>query len=192
MDYLVMPFEEGDVRLTSPYGKRTLNGAEEFHSGVDLVGCVTDQVVAAAPGRVAVSAMVTDRSNRSWEWGNYVRVDGDDGRRYYYCHLASRAVTVGQRVRAGDHIGRMGETGRCFGRHLHFEVRGADQKPLNAAYLLGVTNRAGIIAQEDYRGEVIARAGLGEEIAQYIDRYPFGAAAWRKLYFTIRGGKKTQ
>jgi murein DD-endopeptidase MepM/ murein hydrolase activator NlpD len=48
-----------------------------------------------------------------------VRVD------HGYCHLSSENVTVGQRVAAGDVIGRTGETGRTFGAHLHYEERKA-------------------------------------------------------------------
>ncbi|MBT9252439.1 MAG: M23 family metallopeptidase [Brockia lithotrophica] len=45
------------------------------------------------------------------------------GIRDVYAHLAQRYVRIGQLVRAGDPIGRMGQTGNATGVHLHFEVR---------------------------------------------------------------------
>lgn len=181
-----LPFEKGSVRVTSPYGKRTLNGAVEDHGGIDLVGTKNDQVVAACAGVVAVSTMVTDHANLTWQWGNYVRVDGEDGRRYYYCHLASRAVKAGQKVAEGDHIGIMGNTGYSFGRHLHFEVRTSGNVKVNPAQLLGITNAVGTYSQPDYRGEVLKAAGMGEAFGAHLDRYTYADAAWYKLWKIIK------
>ena len=180
-----IPFEKGSVRVTSPYGNRALNGKQEFHGGIDLVGVSTDRVVAACGGVVAVSAIITDKSNLTWQWGNYVRVNGDDGNRYYYCHLANRAVKAGQRVEEGDHIGIMGNTGYSFGKHLHFEVRNASGGKLNPANLLGIANAAGTVSQPDYRKIVLNAAGLGEAFARHMDKYTYADAAWYKLWKTI-------
>ena len=179
---MLLPFEKGDIRLTSVYGWRRLSGSCEFHRGLDLVGMETRQIIAATAGVVAVSTIITDRSNLTWQWGNYVRVDGEDGRRYYYCHLASRAVTVGQQIRAGDHIGIMGNTGYSLGAHLHFEVRDRQGNALNAAELLGIDNTPGIIPQPDFRAQVISRLGFGEDFARYVDKYPYSDAVWRKIF----------
>ena len=142
-----IPFTTDTVRLTSPYGSRTLNGKTNFHAGYDLVGVGSHTVVAAVGGTVAVSRIITDKTNRTWEWGNYVCVRGDDGRQYYYCHLASRAVDKGARVHAGDKIGVMGSTGYSFGAHLHFEVREADGKTtVSPETVLGIPNKVGLYA----------------------------------------------
>jgi murein DD-endopeptidase MepM/ murein hydrolase activator NlpD len=57
--------------------------------------------------------------------GNYVGIWSPATREtYVYLHmLAPSQVGVGQRVRAGQRVGRLGCTGSCFGDHLHFEVR---------------------------------------------------------------------
>lgn len=181
-----LPFEKGRVRLTSPYGNRTLNGQNNFHGGIDLVGVDTDQVVAACAGVVAQSTMITDKGNLTWQWGNYVRVDGKDGKRYYYCHLASRAVKVGQTVQEGDHIGVMGNTGYSFGRHLHFEVRSGNNGQLQPAPLLGIANAEGVYNQPDYRAEVLCATEMGEAFGKHLDKYAYSDAAWYKIWRTIK------
>ncbi|GGY55244.1 peptidoglycan-binding protein [Streptomyces omiyaensis] len=51
-----------------------------------------------------------------------VAIDGDDGVRYQYCHLDSRAVGDGTRVTPGQLIARTGNTGNSTGPHLHFGI----------------------------------------------------------------------
>jgi peptidoglycan hydrolase-like protein with peptidoglycan-binding domain len=52
-----------------------------------------------------------------------VRIDGDDGAQYTYCHFSSRSVGNGARVSPGQKIGDTGSTGNSTGPHLHFQVR---------------------------------------------------------------------
>ncbi len=136
------PFIGGDFRITSPYGTRTLNGTQSFHAGLDAVGISSKRVCAVASGTVAVSQIVTDRNDPTWEWGNYVAVIGDDGKIIYYCHLSERSVRAGKRVEMGDEIGIEGNTGYSFGAHLHLEVRHAGST-INAAEYIGVSNEIG-------------------------------------------------
>ena len=139
-----IPFKCDSVRLTSGYGKRVINGASDYHKGYDLVGVGSKEVTAAVGGTVTQSRIVTDKSNLTWQWGNYVTVKGDDGNYYYYCHLASRAVSKGQRVNAGDKIGIMGATGYVYGAHLHFEVRKSDGKTaISPEDILDIPNKVG-------------------------------------------------
>lgn len=139
------PFRGGVFRLTSPYGERTINGEKSNHKGIDLVGINSYDVCSVTDGTVVKSAMVTDKSDLTWQWGNYICIRGGDGRYIYYCHLASRNVAAGESVSAGQKIGVMGNTGYSFGAHLHFEVRGDDRKTAqNAADYLGITNKEGI------------------------------------------------
>ncbi|MBO4931801.1 MAG: M23 family metallopeptidase, partial [Clostridia bacterium] len=86
------------------FGWRMLNGKPDDHKGIDVVGITDKHVCAVVGGRVVTSKIVTDKSNRTWEWGNFVCILGDDGRMYYYCHLSKRLVSVGRRVEAGQHI----------------------------------------------------------------------------------------
>ena len=61
-----------------------------------------------------------------------MRVQHDDGTVTVYGHMSQLLVSAGQRVTAGDHIGREGSTGHSTGPHLHFEVR-VDGVPVDPA-----------------------------------------------------------
>lgn len=148
----VMPFE-GAFRVVSPFGRRTdpITGEENvWHGGVDLVGldpAVRPPVIRAAAGGVVLrSRMAADdgSGDRTWEWGNYVSVLGDDGYVIYYCHLAERLAEAGQRIEAGEALGIEGSTGRSTGPHLHFEVRRGGVQTDPCAYL-GIPNEAGFV-----------------------------------------------
>ena len=137
----------GSFRLVSPYGMRRdpFTGAQSWHGGIDLVGVDSKEIRAVCGGYVLRSRMVTDLSDRTWEWGNYVSVLGDDGMTVYYCHLASRAVEAGERIEAGGMIGVEGSSGRSTGSHLHLEVRTGGYDTISAAEYLGIENVPGDI-----------------------------------------------
>lgn len=137
-----LPYK-GDVRVSSPFGWRTMNGERVYHKGIDLVG--TDKTVRAVVGGVVgQSILITDPKNRTSEWGNYVRVDGEDGRLYYYCHLSKRLVDRGTKVSVGDAIGIEGSTGKSTGSHLHFEVR-ENGKSIDPTTIIGIRNAVGTV-----------------------------------------------
>ena len=75
--------------------------------------------------------MVTSAGGgRAGGWaGTYVTIRHSDGTSSLYAHLSSTNVSDGQRVDAGDAIGRVGQTGRAFGPHLHFEIYPAGVEP---------------------------------------------------------------
>ena len=169
----------GKYRVTSPFGRRTLNGKPDDHKGIDVVGITDKHVCAVVGGRVVTSKIVTDKSNRTWEWGNYVCILGDDGRMYYYCHLSKRLVSVGRRVEAGQHIGIEGNTGYSFGSHCHFEVR-ENGVSIDPAPFLGIPNKAGTYGT-DWRAEVQKKFGLSKDTMAYLDKYRYAADLYRKL-----------
>ena len=139
-----LPYQ-GEVRVSSTFGLRTLNGQRVYHKGVDLVG--EDKTVRAVVGGVVgQSIIITDPKNRTSEWGNYVRIDGEDGRLYYYCHLAKRLVGRGDKVSVGDEIGVEGSTGKSTGSHLHFEVR-ENGKSIDPTAILGIKNIVGAVRE---------------------------------------------
>ena len=169
----------GKFKVTSPFGRRVLNGQQGDHKGIDVVGLGDKHVCAVVSGTVAASTMILDKSDRTWEWGNYVRVDGVDGRRYYYCHLSKRLVKVGQQVKVGDHLGIEGNTGYSFGSHCHFEVR-ENGVSINPAPFLGIPNKAGTYGT-DWRAEVQKKFGLSKDTMTYLDKYKYAADLYMKL-----------
>ena len=131
---------EGRNRVTS-----TFRGADRpDHQGLDIVGDDSKDILCPVDGVVKSSLIIRNRSDPTWEWGNYVRVDDADGNRYFFCHMAERAVTAGQRVKIGDKLGVMGSTGLSTGAHTHFEIRKKDGKTrLDPAAFLGIPNKKG-------------------------------------------------
>lgn len=114
------------------------------HNGLDIVGDDSHDVLCPVAGTVKSSTIITNKADSTWEWGNYVRVDDAQGNRLFFCHMASRAVSVGQKVSPGDKLGVMGNTGYSFGAHTHFEVRKPDGKTTsNPAAYLGIPNAKG-------------------------------------------------
>lgn len=137
-----MTIFKGRNRVTSGFRL----SARPSHNGIDLVGDDDKTVHAVAGGTVGFAGIVPKSAGGlTWQWGYYVRIDGNDNRKYYYCHLAagSLLVRVGQRVQAGTALGTMGNTGYSFGAHTHFEVRNAYGTPVDPASYAGVRNAVG-------------------------------------------------
>ena len=105
------------VLFSSPYGYRThpITGKWTFHSGVDLAGPEGTPIVAARDG--IVTAATYHSGN-----GNYVTINHGDGFSTSYLHMTHDVVSVGQKVKAGQLIGYMGNTGASKGNHLHFTI----------------------------------------------------------------------
>jgi len=103
--------------VTSPFGLRRdpVTGEERFHYGVDLQGHYGQLVQASADGRVVYAG---------WDAGHGRRVEIQHagGWRTSYSHLSQVLVMGGQDVRAGQAVGRLGNSGRSTGPHLHLEV----------------------------------------------------------------------
>jgi len=108
----------GDAKtVSSTYGWRAdpFTGMARFHGGVDLRAAYGQTVPAAAGGRV-VSA------GEQGAYGLAVVIEHNTGIQTRYAHLSAIDVAVGDSVRQGQDIGRVGQSGRATGPHLHFEV----------------------------------------------------------------------
>jgi len=77
-----------------------------------------DPVVAAAAGSVTRVA-----NEGSTSYGRWIEISHGNGYTTRYAHLSAQLVSVGQHVRQGQQIGRVGSTGGSTGPHLHFEER---------------------------------------------------------------------
>jgi murein DD-endopeptidase MepM/ murein hydrolase activator NlpD len=109
---------DGELDLQSGFGVRVdpFLGTPALHTGLDLHGETGDAVRATADGTVTAA---------SWSggYGRVVDVDHGNGLSTRYGHLSSIAVRVGQSVKTGQIIGKVGSTGRSTGPHLHYETR---------------------------------------------------------------------
>ena len=104
--------------ISSDYGNRKhpKTGKISFHHGVDLAGTWQENVRVTAPGTVIYAG--TEGS-----FGKVVRVQHAFGIVTTYAHLARITVRFGDYIGENHVIGKMGNTGRSAGAHLHYEVR---------------------------------------------------------------------
>lgn len=101
-------------------GIRT-RGVKPGHKGVDIANDVGTPIYASADGKV----IVADDQGYNGGFGKYVVISHSNGTQTLYGHMSAVLTTVGATVEQGDLIGKMGNTGKSTGPHLHFEVRGA-------------------------------------------------------------------
>ena len=103
--------------LSSYFGLRTdpFSGRRVHHSGIDFAGKLGSDVVAVAAG-------VVQYSGKRSGYGNLVEINHGNGYVTRYGHNLKNLVTVGQTIKKGEIIAKMGTTGRSTGPHVHFEV----------------------------------------------------------------------
>jgi murein DD-endopeptidase MepM/ murein hydrolase activator NlpD len=103
--------------VTSEFGVREspFRSGVEFHKGLDISTRFGKEIVAPADGLVIVSAY--DPQD-----GNFIKIDHGRSLATGFAHLSKRAVKQGMRVKKGDIIGYVGDTGRSTGSHLHYSV----------------------------------------------------------------------
>jgi hypothetical protein len=108
----------GDIDESSPFGIRTDPFVHEaaMHTGIDFRGDTGDPIRATAAGTVTIAGP-------SGGYGKMVEIDHGHGLATRYGHLSEVDVAVGDTVRAGAMVGKLGSTGRSTGPHLHYEVR---------------------------------------------------------------------
>lgn len=97
--------------FTSGFGARW----GTFHYGVDIANSV------GTPIKAVMDGVVVDSGPASG-YGNWIRIQHDDGSLSLYGHMSSLDVTAGQRVTAGQKIAGMGSEGFSTGSHLHFQI----------------------------------------------------------------------
>jgi murein DD-endopeptidase MepM/ murein hydrolase activator NlpD len=127
----------GEIDFSSTFGVRMdpFLRRPAMHTGLDMRGDTGEPVHATANGKVTVAG-------REGGYGNMVEIDHGNGFSTRFGHLSAIDVKVGQTVRTGQVVGKIGSTGRSTGPHLHYETRINDeavdpQKFLKAGLRLG-------------------------------------------------------
>lgn len=114
-------------RITDRFGMRKdpFTGMRRFHNGIDLAGPVGTPVTAAMTGRVAMLGY-------NPTFGKYIILTHAEGYQTLYGHLNAFRIAKGQKVKQGQLIADMGNTGYSTGSHLHFSIfrRGEPIDPL--------------------------------------------------------------
>ncbi|MBO7616573.1 MAG: M23 family metallopeptidase [Bacteroidales bacterium] len=129
----IFPLKETEVKyISSFFGYRPdpIYKVEKFHSGIDFSAALGTETYATGDGVVA------DVERNEWGYGNMVVIDHGYGYKTRYAHLQKAAVRKGQKVKRGQKIGYIGDSGKTTGVHLHYEVLKNDEyvDPINFFY----------------------------------------------------------
>lgn len=104
--------------ISSNFGYRVspFTGRKEFHKGLDIATREGTPIIAPADGVVTFSG-------KKWLMGNMITIDHEYGILTRYGHISKLKKDKGDRVKRGEVIAYVGNTGRSTGPHLHYEVR---------------------------------------------------------------------
>ncbi len=114
----ILPIEKGEMtRMASGYKWRMhpILKIRKFHKGMDFTAPVGTPIYASGNGKIT-------RANRSATFGNVVYIDHGYGYKTIYAHMSKIKARKGKKVKRGDLIGYVGNTGRSVSAHLHYEV----------------------------------------------------------------------
>lgn len=139
-----MRLSNGEVLLRWPLAQHIITAGwlyndGSLHRALDFRAAVGTPVYAAADGTVAIAYRWNGRRTQgdTNSYGNMLKLRHADYRggrlETLYAHLSKLCVAQGETVYEGQLIGYSGDTGNCYGAHLHFEVRWKDSRtnPLN-------------------------------------------------------------
>ncbi len=115
----IIPIKESEIRQISSYfGYRTdpVYKVTKYHEGMDFAAAPGTNIYASGDGTVV------DVENNYWGYGKIITIDHGYGYKTRYAHLSKFAVKEGQKVKRGQLIGHVGNTGKSTGSHLHYEV----------------------------------------------------------------------
>ena len=128
----VLPVKLEDLtRMASGYKWRMhpILKIRKFHKGMDFTAPTGTPIYASGNGTVI-------RAQRSATFGNVIYIDHGYGYKTIYAHMSKMKARRGQKVKRGDLIGYVGNTGRSVSSHLHYEVHKNDRalNPINFYY----------------------------------------------------------
>lgn len=117
--------------ITSRFGYRTspFTGSKQLHKGLDVAAPIGTKIIAPADGKVVFA-------QRDGAYGLCVEIDHGNGIITRYAHMSKFNVKRGDKIKRGELIGLVGNTGRSTGAHLHYEVivNGVHTNPM--AYII--------------------------------------------------------
>ena len=166
MSKIIAPYK-GEFRVSQEY-----KGAD--HKGIDLVGVSSKNLYSTVSGVIEIASN-TDPNG----FGTYVRIKADNtGWLYYYGHMSSVNVKVGQHVTAGTLIGVEGSTGKSTGSHCHYEVRtipGNKNSFVDINELSGIPNTIGTYTSNLFPSEATQSSGVSSIPSNIIYRVQAGS-----------------
>ena len=136
----------GTEYVTQYYGERIMpaSGEKRFHKGIDIPATMGTPVVAVADGEVVAASNNCEHRDKkacgcNGGAGNFIRIRVADGVEVCYYHLRNVPEGLfdeGHKVRRGDIVGYVGDTGMAMTPHLHFAIKenGKTVNPLRYIY----------------------------------------------------------
>ncbi|MER7050232.1 M23 family metallopeptidase [Streptomyces jumonjinensis] len=118
----VLPLSSYTISAT--YGQSGPMWSSGQHTGLDLVASTGTPLKAVGSGTITAAGL-------AGPYGYRILLELSDGTEILYAHMSSMSVSAGQKVSAGDMIGRVGATGNVSAAHLHMEVRTAGGSPMD-------------------------------------------------------------
>ena len=177
------PMKQGTYQVSSGYGPRW--GA--FHAGLDFAAPIGTPIYAAADGVVVEGK---ERYNVSG-FGSWIWLDCQDsvGKDFIYGHVKHDGILVkaGDRVRAGQQIGVVGNEGESTGPHLHFEVWGAPGR-LGGAHQDPAPYLADAAQPGESHARPVGKQGgtlFGVDVSEHQDGMSLKRAASEGISFAI-------
>jgi hypothetical protein len=134
-----------------------LRGFTSYHTGLDLKADAGDTIRSVFNGKVRFAENIHNG------YGNLVIIRHFNGLETYYSHLSKILVDVNDDVKAGDIIGRVGQTGRATTHHLHFETRYLDE-PFDPLKLLSLQTKNLISDTLIINGSLIGEVNVTSEL----------------------------
>lgn len=137
----------GIFQITNEYGTENKMYNCGWHTGVDLIN---DDHVVYSPAFGEIYNIAFDAS-----YGNYIDIIEQDGSHHWLCHLESiyRNVNIGMKVEPTTPLAIMGQTGRAYGVHLHYEIRNQSNHyadVVDPCDYMGIPNEIGTYNEKDY------------------------------------------
>ena len=197
-------------------GYALTQGYSGGHPAYDMVPTQGDPTVYAAGDGTISLKKVQNQDGSFRSYGRYITISHDSGIGTLYAHLSAYAggVRSGQHVKAGQRIGKYGDTGRSFGAHLHFAVAKGNPEPYSNAVpksVIGlakggiVTKAVNTVIGEGGDSEAVIplnRGGvetIAEAIAKYSSQYeakvartaPYSKAVTNNTYVTDKSTRFT-
>lgn len=117
------------------------DGYRSNHQAVDVVKKYNqlDTIIAHSEG-IVILTQTNQRNNPgstgNLSYGNFIKIKHPNEYYTLYAHLEKIYVKNGQKVKRGEKIGYMGNTGNAYGAHLHFEVRNPANQKIDPTYYL--------------------------------------------------------
>jgi len=114
-DYITLPVN-GYISSAFGFRNHPVTNEPDFHTGIDIAAPKYSPIYAALSGKVIKVA--SSQIN-----GNYIEIEHSQGFTTLYCHCDSIIAKQGAKIKKGERIAKVGNTGITSGYHLHFEVR---------------------------------------------------------------------